>query len=207
MNRTFRSAITFLVWVAALALLAACSSPTLPPAKAVGYDPSPDYFIGPLDTLDIFVWHNPELSEKLPVRPDGRISLPLIEDLPAAGKTATQLARDIEARLKKYIQDPIVTVMVTSFTGPYSRQVRVVGEATHPQAIPYRDNMTLLDVMIAVGGLTQYAAGNRGALVRTVGDKETSFNIRIADLVKDGDVTANVQVLPGDVIIIPQAWF
>jgi polysaccharide export outer membrane protein len=207
MTWTFRSVERLLVWTAVLALLGACSGPSLPPAKAVGYDPSPDYFIGPLDNLNIFVWHNPDLSENLPVRPDGRISLPLIEDLPAAGKTPTQLARDIEERLKKYIQDPRVTVMVTSFNGPYARQVRVVGEATHPQAIPYRDNMTLLDVMIAVGGLTQFASGNRGTLVRTVENKETSFHVRIADLIKDGDVTANVQVFPGDVIIIPQAWF
>jgi polysaccharide export outer membrane protein len=194
--------------VMALAVLAGCSGqPTLPPAKAVGYDPSPDYFIGPLDTLNIFVWRNPELSETLPVRPDGRISIPLIEDLPAAGKTPTQLARDIEGRLKRYVQDPIVTVIVTAFNGPYARQVRVVGEAAHPQAIPYRENMTLLDVMIAVGGLTQFASGNRGTVVRTVNDQETSFRVRIGDLVKDGDVSANVQMLPGDVLIIPQSWF
>src|SRR5690348_8469534 len=202
---------TVVIWsliLAALTALVACSGqPTLPPAKAAGYDPSPDYFIGPLDTLNIFVWRNPELSETLPVRPDGRISIPLIEDLPAAGKTPTQLARDIETRLKRYVQDPIVTVIVTAFNGPYARQVRVIGEAAHPQAIPYRENMTLLDVMIAVGGLTQFAAGNRGAVVRTVNDKETSFRVRIADLVKDGDVSANVQMLPGDVLIIPQAWF
>src|SRR5579864_9621649 len=191
-----------------LAALAACSGrPTLPQAKAVGYDPSPDYFIGPLDTLNIFVWRNPELSETLPVRPDGRISIPLIEDLPAAGKTPTQLARDIEGRLKRYVQDPIVTVIVTAFNGPYARQVRVVGEAAHPQAIPYRDNMTLLDVMIASGGLTLYAAGNRSTIVRTVDNKEASFRVRIADLIKDGDVSANVQMLPGDILIIPQAWF
>ena len=196
-----------LILVAFVALVACSGQPTLPPAKAAGYDPSPDYFIGPLDTLNIFVWRNPELSETLPVRPDGRISIPLIEDLPAAGKTPTQLARDIETRLKRYVQDPIVTVIVTAFNGPYARQVRVIGEAAHPQAIPYRENMTLLDVMIAVGGLTQFAAGNRGAVVRTVDDKETSFRVRIADLVKDGDVSANVQMLPGDVLIIPQAWF
>ena len=201
-------AVRTLVLLTALALLSACSGrPTLPPAKAVGYDPSPDYFVGPLDTLNVFVWRNPELSQTLPVRPDGRISLPLIEDLPAAGKTPTQLARDIESQLKKYVHDPIVTVIVTAFNGPYSRQVRVVGEAAHPQAISYRDNMTLLDVMIAVGGLTQFAAGNRATVVRTVNDQETSFRVRIADLVKDGDVTANAQMLPGDVLIIPQAWF
>ncbi len=203
-----RTVVTWSLILMALTVLVACSGqPTLPPAKAAGYDPSPDYFIGPLDTLNIFVWRNPELSETLPVRPDGRISIPLIEDLPAAGKTPTQLARDIETRLKRYVQDPIVTVIVTAFNGPYARQVRVIGEAAHPQAIPYRENMTLLDVMIAVGGLTQYAAGNRGAVVRTVDDKETSFRVRIADLVKDGDVSANVQMLPGDVLIIPQAWF
>jgi polysaccharide biosynthesis/export protein len=190
-------------------LVAACGGPALPPAGmgTASNEPGPDYFIGPLDTLSIFVWRNPELSQSVPVRPDGRISIPLVQDLPATGKTPTQLASDIEGQLKKYVQDPIVTVIVTSFNGPYSRQVRVVGEAAHPQAIPYRDNMTLLDVMIASGGLTLYAAGNRSTIVRTVGDKETAFRVRIADLIKDGDVSANVQMLPGDVLIIPQAWF
>jgi polysaccharide export outer membrane protein len=196
-----------LVALVAVVAVAACGGPTLPPANTVSYDPSPDYFIGPLDTLSIFVWRNPELSQSVPVRPDGRISIPLVQDLPAAGKTPTQLASDIEGQLKKYVQDPIVTVIVTSFNGPYSRQVRVVGEAAHPQAIAYRDNMTLLDVMIASGGLTLYAAGNRSTIVRTVGEKETAFRVRIADLIKDGDVSANVQMLPGDVLIIPQAWF
>jgi polysaccharide biosynthesis/export protein len=196
-----------LVTLGVVMLVSACGGPTLPPAAVVNYDPSPDYFIGPLDTLSIFVWRNPELSQSVPVRPDGRISIPLVQDLQAAGKTPTQLASDIEGQLKKFVQDPIVTVIVTSFNGPYSRQVRVVGEAAHPQAIPYRDNMTLLDVMIASGGLTLYAAGNRSTIVRTVGDKETSFRVRIADLIKDGDVSANVQMLPGDVLIIPQAWF
>jgi polysaccharide export outer membrane protein len=191
----------------AVVALTGCGGPTLPPAKAVNYDPSPDYYIGPLDTLSIFVWRNPELSQSVPVRPDGRISIPLVQDLPAAGRTPTQLATDIETQLKKYVQDPIVTVIVTSFNGPFSRQVRVVGEAAHPQAIAYRDNMTLLDVMIASGGLTLYAAGNRSTIVRTVGDKETAFRVRIADLIKDGDVSANVQMLPGDVLIIPQSWF
>src|SRR6185437_7097298 len=203
-----RTVVAWSLILMALAVLTACSGrPTLPPAKAVGYDPSPDYFIGPLDTLNIFVWRNPELSETLPVRPDGRISIPLIEDLPAAGKTPTQLARDIEGRLKRYVQDPIVTVIVTAFNGPYARQVRVIGEAAHPQAIPYRENMTLLDVMIAVGGLTQYSAGNRATIIRVVNKKETPFHVRVADLVKDGDVSANVQMLPGDVLIIPQSWF
>ncbi len=189
-------------------VLAACSSgPSLSPATGASSAPVPDYLVGPLDNLNIFVWHNPELTENVPVRPDGRISVPLIEDLQAAGKTPTQLARDIEQQLKKYVQEPVVTVIVTSFNGPYSTQVRVIGEAAHPQAIPYRENMTLLDVMIAVGGLTQYAAGNRGTIVREVDQKEISYNLRIDDLIKDGDVTANVRVLPGDVLIIPQAWF
>lgn len=194
--------------VTAVVLMAACSGgPSLPPATVASYDPSPDYYIGPLDSLSIFVWRNPELSQSVPVRPDGRISIPLVQDLAASGKTPTQLASDIEGQLKKFVQDPIVTVIVTSFNGPYSRQVRVIGEAAHPQAIPYRDNMTLLDVMISVGGLTLYASGNRSTIVRTTGDKETAFRVRIADLIKDGDVSANVQMLPGDVLIIPQSWF
>ena len=204
----FRGVVARLAAACMVVALAGCGGgPSLPPAAAVNYDPSPDYFIGPLDSLNIFVWRNPELSQNVPVRPDGRISIPLVQDLPAAGKTPTQLASDIEGQLKKFVQDPIVTVIVTSFNGPYSRQVRVVGEAAHPQAIPYRDNMTLLDVMIASGGLTLYAAGNRSTIVRTVGDKETAFRVRIADLIKDGDVSANVQMLPGDVLIIPQSWF
>src|SRR5215469_4444977 len=197
----------FLAGLVVVGLVGCGGGSSLPPASPVSYDPSPDYFIGPLDNLSIFVWRNPELSQTVPVRPDGRISIPLVEDLVAAGKTPTQLGQDIEAQLKKFVQDPIVTVIVTSFNGPYSRQVRVVGEAAHPQASPFGDNMTLLDVMIGWGGLTLYASGNRSTIVRTVDNKETSFRVRIADLIKDGDVSANVQMLPGDVLIIPQAWF
>lgn len=193
------------VMAAALSLVACSSGPPLPKVASGGS--GPEYQIGPLDSLSIFVWHNPDLSETVPVRPDGRISVPLIEDLPAAGKTPTQLARDIEARLKKYVQEPIVTVIVTSFNGPYDRQVRVVGEATHPQAIPYRDNMTVLDAMIAVGGLTQFAAGNRATVVRVVDGKQMEFNVRLDDLLKDGEVSANAQLLPGDILIIPQSWY
>jgi polysaccharide export outer membrane protein len=199
------------VWfglIMSLALLWGCSSSeTLPPASSLPPAPSPDYIIGPLDNLTIFVRRNPELTQSIPVRPDGRVSVPLIEDLQAAGKTPTQLARDIEEQLKKFIQDPIVTVMVTAFVGPYERQIRVVGEASHPQAIPYRDNMTLLDVMIAVGGLTQFADGNRATLVRNVNGQQTQYRVRIDDLIKDGDVKANVQLLPGDVLIVPQSWY
>jgi len=198
---------TFGVLLVLLGLAACSSEPELPPASAATEGPGPQYIIGPLDSLNIFVWRNPEVSETVPVRPDGRISVPLIEDLPAAGKTPTQLARDIEGQLKKYIQDPIVTVIVTQFNGPFSRQVRVIGEASHPSAIPYRDNMTLLDVMIAVGGVTQFAAGNRATIVRAVDNKQAEYRVRVDDLVKYGDVSANVQMLPGDVLIIPQAWF
>lgn len=194
-----------IVFAAVLSLVACSSEPPLPKTATTGA--GPEYVIGPLDSLSIFVWHNPDLSETVPVRPDGRISVPLIEDLPAAGKTPTQLARDIEARLKKYVQEPIVTVIVTGFNGPFDRQVRVVGEAIHPQALPYRDNMTILDAMIAVGGLTPFAAGNRATVVRTVDGKQQQFNVRLDDLVKDGDVSANAQLLPGDILIIPQSWY
>lgn len=193
--------------VAGASLVGCSGGPSLPPATATGDHHNSEYLIGPLDTLNIFVWQNPQLSQNVPVRPDGRISTPLVDDMVAAGKTPTQLADDIKEKLKKYVHDPLVTVIVTSFNGPYARQVRVVGEAAHPQAIAYRDNMTLLDVMIAVGGLTQFAAGNRATIVRTVDGKETSFHVRIADLIKDGDVSANVQMIPGDVLIIPQSWF
>lgn len=205
----FCRACTLLVGVVISCLVvAACSSmPILP--QSVSSDPGagPEYVIGPLDTLNIFVWRHPELSENVPVRPDGRISVPLIEDMTATGKTPTQLGSDLGKELEKYIQDPVVTVIVTGFNGPYDRQVRVIGEATHPQAIPYRDSMTLLDAMITVGGLTQFAAGNSASVVRRVNGKETEYRVRLSDLLQDGDIRANATLLPGDVIIIPQSWF
>jgi polysaccharide export outer membrane protein len=166
-----------------------------------------DYVIGPGDQLEIFVWRNPELTQSVPVRPDGKISVPLVEDLPAADKTATELAREIERALSKFVRDPLVTVIVSGFEGVYQTQVRVVGQATVPQALPYRDNMTLLDVMIAVGGLTEFAAGNRSKLVRTLDGQTVEATVRLEDLIRDGDISANVPVAPGDVIIIPEAWF
>jgi polysaccharide biosynthesis/export protein len=198
-----------LVGAVALMLAACASHGKLPSAQFVSAQegPGPDYIIGPMDTLQIFVWRNPEVSATVTVRPDGRISVPLIDDLPATGKTATQLARDVESSLRKYIQDPLVTVMVNGFTGPFAQQVRVVGEAQQPQAIPYRANMTLLDVMIQVGGLTEFAAGNRAKLVRMEDGKQVQHSVHISDLVKDGDVKANVEVMPGDVIIIPESFF
>jgi polysaccharide biosynthesis/export protein len=197
------------VGLVALVLGACASSGQLPSAQFVSAKegPGPDYIIGPSDQLQIFVWRNPEVSTTVTVRPDGRISVPLIDDLPATGKTSTQLARDIETALRKYIQDPLVTVMVTQFTGPFAQQVRVVGEAQQPQAIPYRANMTLLDVMIQVGGLTEFAAGNSAKLIRMVDGKQKQYHVHISDLIKDGDVRANVEVLPGDVIIIPESFF
>lgn len=194
--------------VAGLALLAAgCatgpSTAEIPWRAPVEYD----YVIGPGDSLSIFVWRNPELSQSVPVRPDGKISVPLVEDLPAAGKTATQLARQIETVLSKYVRDPLVTVIVSNFQGVYETQVRVVGEATAPRALAYRDNMTLLDVMIAVGGLTEFAAGNRSKLLRRVDGELVQATVRLEDLIRDGDISANAPVAPGDVIIIPEAWF
>ena len=168
---------------------------------------APPYLIGPGDNLQIFVWRNPELTVTVPVRPDGRVSVPLIEDIDVTRKTPTQLARDIEKQLKVFIQDPIVTVIVTGFVGPYSQQVRVIGEAAKPQALPYREQMSVLDVMIAVGGLTQFAAGNRAVLVRRVEGEEKTYRVNIDKLLKDGDLSQNVMVLPGDVLIVPQAWF
>ena len=155
----------------------------------------------------IFVWHNADLTAHVPVRPDGRVSIPLVEDIPCAGKTPTQLARDIEQILRKYVQDPIVTVIVDSFVGLPSQQIRVVGEAAQPKALPYRADMTVLDAMIAVGGLTQYAAGNRAKLTRNVNGRPVTTTVRLQDLLQDADLSANVPVQPGDILIIPQSFF
>lgn len=168
-----------------------------------------EYIIGAGDQLSVFVYRNPDLSEGgVAVRPDGRISTPLIEDIVAAGKKPKELARELEKRLAKFIQDPNVTVIVRSFVGPPDRQVRVIGEATDPIAIPFRDHMTLLDVMIATRGLTKFAAGNRAAIVRVDPDgKRRSINVRLNDLIRDGDISQNIEMTPGDTLIIPQSWF
>lgn len=198
--------VRFLFAAAAALVLAACGSNQYPPAPVSAATPQYRYLIGPLDTVNIIVWRNPELSLAVPVRPDGRISTPLVEDLVALGRNPTDLARDIEKALAKYIRDPVVTVVVTAFQGPSSEQIRIIGEATRPQAIPYRQNMTLLDVMIQVGGLTDFADGNNAVLVRgKEGGKQ--YSVRLKDLVKRGDISANVDVKPGDVLIIPQSWF
>ena len=143
----------------------------------------------------------------VPVRPDGKITTPLVEDLQASGKTTSQIARQMEQVLSRYVQNPVVTVIVTSFAGPYSQQVRVIGEAAKPQALAYRENMTLLDVMIAVGGITDFAAGNRASILRIEGGKSHRFGVRLMDLIRGGDLSANVEMRPGDVLIIPQSYF
>ncbi len=198
-------------WVGAVAfgcLLTACvSGPTLPPAPATATSPSIPYQIGPGDVLRIFVWRNPELSVTVPVRPDGQVSMPLVQDVPATGVTPAALAREIEKRLAKYVTDPNVTVIPSRFVGPFTYQVRVVGEAAVPRALPYRENMTLLDAMIETGGLTRYAAGNRATLIRTVNGAQESYQIFLDSLIKQGEIDANVALLPGDIIIIPQTYF
>lgn len=165
------------------------------------------YIIGPGDSLNVFVWRNPELSTSVAVRPDGKFSTSLVENLQASGKTPSELAREIEKALTEYIRDPLVTVTVGGFVGEFYEQIRVIGEASKPSAMPYRKNMTLLDVMIQVGGLTDFAAGNKATLVRTSAKSQDQFRVRIEDLVKDGDISANVEMQPGDVLIIPEAWF
>lgn len=157
--------------------------------------------------MHILVWRNPEVSMSVPVRPDGKITTPLVEDLPASGKTSSQLARDIEKALAKYIQDPIVTVIVTGFVGPYSEQIRIIGQAAQPQALPYRENMTLVDVLIAVGGITPFADGNAASIIRRVDGKQQQFKVLLKDLINDGDMSANVPMRPGDVLIIPESFF
>lgn len=180
-----------------------------PAASAARPGGDTDYRIGPGDTLNVFVYRAPELSvTALPVRPDGRISLPLVPDLAAAGKTPTALAHDIEGRLRQYVREPNVTVMVQNFVGPFDRQIRVIGEATEPQAIPYREHMTVLDVMIATKGLTRFAAGNRAVIARRDPDgAQHSVHVRLSDLIKDGNISENVEMRPGDTLIIPQSWF
>ncbi len=213
-----RRVLTLVALVAISALAAACATDKGPYAASISVAeaqqmapaPTPDeYIIGAGDQLSVFVYRNPDLSEAgVAVRPDGRISVPLIEDIQAAGKSPTKLAREIEDRLKKYILDPNVTVIVRSFIGPPDRQVRVIGEATDPIAIPYRDNMTLLDVMIATKGLTKYASGNRAMIVRVEPNgKQQSIRVRLSDLIKDGDISQNIAMMPGDTLIIPQSWF
>jgi polysaccharide biosynthesis/export protein len=187
------------------------SSAQLPPASFVQQQegPSEDYRIGPDDALTVFVWRNDDLGGKVRVRPDGRITLPLITDMPAVGKTPTMLAQDIKLQLSQYIKDPIVNVIVNESNGTFGQQVRIVGATEKPASLPFRANMTLLDAMIAVGGLSEYAAGNKARLVRynRGTGKQQEYSLRIGDLLKKGDTRANVRLSPGDVIIIPESMF
>ncbi|KAA5614191.1 sugar ABC transporter substrate-binding protein [Rhodovastum atsumiense] len=204
----------------ALVLLTACSpgvasrdrtTVTSPVEKsattAALSDEKESYIIGAGDQLQVFVYDAPQLSSEVPVRPDGRISTPLAPEMVAAGKTPGTLAQDISERLKEYVKDPNVTVIVRTFVGPFNRQVRVIGEATQPQAIPYRDHMTVLDTMIMVKGLTRFAAGNRAFILRNTTQGQEHIPVRLADLLKDGDIGQNVEVQPGDTLVIPQTWF
>ena len=185
-------------------MVSACTSS--PPVNQVVPANLP-YVIGPGDTMGIYVFRNPELSTTAVVAPDGRISLPLVPDIIANGKTAPELAKAIEGQLREYVKDPKVSVIVNGFVGPSSRQVRVLGEATDPIAIPYRDQMTLLDVMIATKGLTRFAAGNRAVIIRRYGGPRQVIPVRLSDLIKDGDIDQNVMMAPGDILLIPQTYF
>jgi len=176
------------------------------PAPVTASTQDYSYIIGPGDNINIIVWRNPELSMSVPVRPDGKFSTPLIEEFVAQGKNPVEIARDIEKLLAKYVRDPVVTVIVTSFVGPYDQQIRVVGEAAKPQILQYKQKMSLLDVMIAVGGLTDFAAGNDATILRT-SDANKQYSVRLKDLVKRGDISANVEMKPGDILIIPQSFF
>lgn len=192
----------------AAALLAACASNPAEQQSAPKAAATPDYnyIVGPGDNLNIIVWRNPELSMSVPVRPDGKVSTPLVDELVAQGKTSMEIAREVEKALGKFVRDPVVTVIVTNFVGPYSEQIRVVGEAAKPQALPYKQKMTLLDVMIAVGGLTDFADGNAATITRAA-DGDKRYSVRLKDLIKRGDISANVEMRPGDILIIPQGWF
>jgi polysaccharide export outer membrane protein len=205
LGRSFRVLAWFLGIVAALGL-AGCSTPTYGPAPTFAATPDYRYVIGTGDSVSVMVWRNPELSMAVPVRPDGRLTMPLVEDLMALGRTPTELARDIEKELAKYVRDPMVTVIVSGASGPFSEQIRIIGEATRPQAIPYRQDMTMLDVMITVGGITDFADGNKTVLVRGA-EQGKMYTVRLNDLIKRGDISANVDVKPGDILIIPQSWF
>lgn len=192
-------------------IISACSTSSLPTATLHPSNTADintyKYLVGAGDVLNIFVWRNPEVSGSFVVRPDGMITTSLVEDIKVTGKTPTELARSIEEILGTYLRDPIVTVTVNKFIGPFSEQIRVIGEAATPQAINYTQHMTLLDVMIQVGGLTEFANGNNAVLVRIENGQQKQYDIMIDNLLKDGEISANVDMLPGDIIIIPEAWF
>jgi polysaccharide export outer membrane protein len=199
--------LSYFIFAIPVSIFSGCASNANPPLSAVPEQPfNQEYRIGPGDNLRIAVWRYPEVSAIVPVRPDGKITTPLVEDLPATGKTSTQLARDIEKELSKYIQQPVVTVVVTGFVGPY-HQIRIIGQAAKPQALPYRQDMSLMDVLIAVGGLTEFAAGNRASVIRNIDGKRQKIDVRLNDLLKRGDISADMPMRPGDILVIPESYF
>lgn len=204
-NRVARG-IAVAACAASLFLVGCASDPKYPPAPKQAATDNYSYIVGPGDTLNIIVWRNPELSMSVPVRPDGKVTTPLVDEIVAQGKNSVEIAREVEKILAKYVRDPVVTVVVTSFVGPYSEQIRVVGEAAKPQFLPYKQKMTLLDVMIAVGGLTDFADGNAATILRTA-DGGKQYSVRLRDLIKRGDLSHNVEMRPGDILVIPQGWF
>lgn len=195
-------AVTLLVACTSSAPIESTASPSTASAKAT----DSNYIIGPGDSLEVFVWRNPELSVTVPVRPDGKISTPLVEDMVAVGKTAPQLARDMETVLSEYVRTPKVNIIVTNAASAFSL-VKVVGQVTHPSALPYREGMRVLDAILAVGGLTQFASGNRARIVRVEHGQETVIHLKLANLVNNGDVHENVPLRPGDVLVVPQSMF
>jgi len=211
---TGRLSLSVVFLLAAAVVMSGCTSQERPLLQSAQMIPpstnTPSdymYLIGPGDSLSVFVWNNPEVSTSVTVRPDGMISTNLVEDLKVTGQTPTEAARQIEGALSKYIKEPIVTVIVGGFIGPYSEQVRILGEATSPQTLAYRQNMTVLDVMIAVGGITDFADGNDASIIRVESGAQNQYNVRLNELVRDGAISANVDMLPGDILIIPEAWF
>ena len=206
-NNALKKLLCFAIAFTAFALGGCSGIPSQPASADATLPPMHDYLIGPGDSVNITVWRNPEVSMSVPVRPDGKITTPLVEDLPASGKSSSHLARDIEKALAKYIQDPVVTVIVTGFVGPYSEQIRVIGQAAKPQALPYREGMSLLDVMITVGGITEFAAGNKASIIHGTGENQQRLAVRLDDLIKEGDIYANTPMRPGDILVIPESFF
>ncbi len=199
-------ACVFGVLAGALAVVARAQTPPTPAAETAQATRSPDYIIGPGDQIQVFVWQNSDLSVNVPVRPDGKISTPLDEDMVAVGKTPSQLAHDIEIKLSEYVRSPHVSVIVVKPDSVFS-QVKVIGQVVHPQAIAYRQGMTVLDAVLAVGGLSEYAAGNRAHIVRMVDGKETDVSVRLNALVNGGDMSQNLELKPGDVLVVPESRF
>jgi len=199
-------------WLVLSPLIVSCASTQTPAPSPTPAPPSTDikasdsYIIGPGDTLEVFVWRNSELSTTVPVRPDGKISTPLVEDMVAVGKTPPQLARDMEKVLSEYVRAPKVNIIVKTAASAFSL-VKVVGQVQHPAALPYRDGMRVLDAILAVGGLTQFASGNRARIVRVENGKETVIHVKVADLVNSGDIKQNELLKPGDVLVVPQSMF